>query len=171
VKTKGSLIAIGPVMSTGGWHTWWTSRGLAQALGAVPDGSTIDLASAPDDEERVDPDSTAGLSIYSGKVSAGQWQITEASPRVTKTTLEEALAFMRELITNGRIEVRRGAERKAFDKAVEEYIFTEESITFTGDVAILGEGDERMQLMLAPSVFRVRFGETWPFDVAADDEE
>jgi hypothetical protein len=90
---------------------------------------------------------------------------------VTKTTLEEALAFMRELITNNRIQVRKGDERKAFDKAVEECVFEEDSITFKGDVATLGEPDERMQLMLAPSAFRVRFGQTWPFDVEADDDE
>ena len=171
VKSKAATItAIGPVANTSGWHTWWTSRAAAKALGAFPDGSSIDLSCLPDQAERNDPESKAGMALYSGKVSGGKWLVGEASPRVSAETLQEALAFMRELLTNNRMQVRKGPERKAFDKAVEEYVFEEDSVTFKGDVATLGEPDERNQLMLAPSVFRIRFGGAWPADVEGDDE-
>ena len=156
---------MGPAANTAGWHTWWTSRAVAQALGAVPDGSSIDLACRPDHTEGKDPESRAGMALYSGKVSGGKWLVSEASPKASAKTLQEALAFMRELLTNNRIHVRKGPERQAFDKAVEEYVFEEDAVTFEGDVATLGERDERNQLMLAPSVFRLRFGDTWPADV------
>jgi hypothetical protein len=171
VKRKAATItAIGPVMSTGGWHTWWTSRAAAQALVAVPDGTTITLASAPDQTERTDPESTSGLGLYEGKVSGGKWQVSEASPRVSAKTLREALAFMHELLDN-RFQVRKGPERKAFDAAVAMWVFEEDAIVWNGDVASLEEPDDRTLLMIGPSVFRTRFGDTWPFDVEEDDEE
>jgi hypothetical protein len=166
VKTKsGGITGIGPVPAARGWQTWWTSRAAAQALGAVPDGSTITVASAPDQSAG---ESRAGLSLYEGKVTGGKVQIVEASPKVTSKTLEDALAFVRGVLSTNRMQVRAGAERTAFDKAVEEYVFEEDSVTWKGDVATLGEPDERMQLMLAPSVFRLRFGDTWPSDPAED---
>jgi hypothetical protein len=169
VRSSASLTAIGPVTNTGGWHTWWTSRAVARALGAIPDGSTITLASLPDQAERTDPDSTAGIALYEGSVGGGRLQVKEASPKVTAETLEDALAFVRELVSNNRIELRSEEEREAFEKAVEMWIFGESTVTWDGNVATLGEPDERTQLLLAPSVFRIRFGTTWPFD--QDDDQ
>ena len=37
VVSKGrSMIAIGPVRNSGGWHIWWTARSVATALDAIP---------------------------------------------------------------------------------------------------------------------------------------
>jgi len=90
---------------------------------------------------------------------------------VTAETLENALAFVRELISHNRVQLRSDAERQAFEKAVEMWMLEGSTVTWDGNVATLGEPDERIQLMLAPSVFRIRFGTTWPFDDDDEDEE
>jgi hypothetical protein len=168
-KDNGRVIAIGPVLNTGGWHTWWTSRAVAQALGAIPDGSTMELAAAPDDEERIDPDSVAGRVLYGGVVRDGQWQVGEASPKVERGTLEQALTFLRDLLFDNRMQVREGDERKAFDTVAEMFSPEEDSLRWKGDVVSLAEPDERMHLLLSPPVFRRRFADAWPMD--ADDED
>src|SRR5262245_11988486 len=47
VSKNKATTAIGPVRNTGGWHVWWTSRWLAEALTPIADGSEIYLAMAP----------------------------------------------------------------------------------------------------------------------------
>jgi hypothetical protein len=126
----------------------------------------------PDLAERVDPDSRAGIAIYEATVSGGRCLVKEASPKVSARTLEDALAFVRELISSNRMQVRGDPERHALEKAAEVWTFgNTTTVSWDGDVASLGEPDERMQLMLAPSVFRVRFGGTWPSDADGDDDE
>jgi len=167
---SGALTAIGPVSNTGGWHTWWTARAVAKALGPIPDGSTVTFACLPDRAERIDPDSKAGIALYEATVGDGKCQVKEASPKITAATLGDALAFVRDLISDNRIRVRSDAERRALEKAVEMWTFGGSTVTWDGQVATLGEPDERMQLLLAPSVFRLRFGTTWPFDAEDEDE-
>jgi hypothetical protein len=170
VVPKGAVTAIGPVVNTGGWHTWWTSRDVAKALGSIPDGSTIDLAVLPDDAEREDPTSLAGRALYSGTVSAGAWHVSEASPRVSRDTLEQALTFLRELLLHNRMHVREGSERQAFDAVAEVFSPGEGSLRWEGDVVSLSEPDERMHLILSPPVFRARFGDLWPMDAEEEDD-
>ena len=66
--------------------------------------------------------------------------------------------FVRGVVVHGRIDVRPGAERQAFDAAAATYSPEEGSLVWRGDVVELAEWDERMVLMLASPVFRVRFG-------------
>jgi hypothetical protein len=172
VISKGDAVtAIGPVVNTGGWHTWWTSRDVAKALDRIPDGSTIDLAMLPNDAEREEPASTSGRALYSGTISGGKWLVSEASPRISRDALEQALTFLRELLLNNRMQVRDGPERKAFDAAAEVFSPEQGSLRWDGDVVSLAEPDERMHLMLSPPVFRSRFGNVWPVDPAEEEEE
>ena len=165
-KAGGGITAIGPSHDAGGWTIWWTARTVG-ALDSIADGAILTLAMTPrlDYDETLDP--AVGRAIYLGKVVGGKVQVGEASPSVGHDTLEQALAFVRDVVTNGRISVRRGAERAAFDAAVESYVFEEDSVTWDGDTATLGEPDERTLLLLASAVFRVRFAGVWP--MAATD--
>ena len=169
VVPKGrSMTAIGPVKNSGGWHVWWTARSVAAALGPIPDGSSIDVAMAPrlDDDEDLRPE--VGRALYSGTVTQGRFEITHASPRVAHDTLAAAIAFVRDLSTHGRMTVRGGAERAAFDEAAEMFSPEEGSLVWEGDVVRLADPDERTLLLLASKVFRLRFGDQWAVD--SDDD-
>jgi hypothetical protein len=174
ITKRGSVTAIGPVMNSGGWHTWWTARDVANVLTAIPDGATIDFAMMPNAEERENPDSPVGRALYSGRASGGVWQISEASPRVTRATLEQALAFARDLV-NGRIQVRDASDRKILDAAIETWLLPDqlETVRWQGNVMSLAEPDERLMIMVGGPLFRSRFGDTWPMDVEEelDDDE
>jgi hypothetical protein len=160
-KAGGGITAIGPSPDAGGWTIWWTARTVG-ALAGVADGAILTLAMTPrlDYDDTLDP--AVGRAIYEGRVAGGKVQVGEASPTVGYDTLEQALAFVRDVVSYGRISVRRGAERAAFDAAVESYVFEEDSVTWDGDTAMLGEPDERTLLLLASAVFRVRFAGVWP---------
>jgi hypothetical protein len=164
VTSKGSgITAIGPSHDAVGWQFWWTARTVA-ALAGVPEGSTITLATAPrlDYDDTLDP--AVGRAIYEGKVAGGLLLVGEASPTITRDTLEQALAFVRDAAKHGRVTVQRGAERTAFDAAVDSYVFDEDPLTWDGNAASLGEPDERTIVMLASAVFRVRFAAQWRMD-------
>jgi len=172
VVSKGrSMTAIGPVQNTGGWHVFWTARSVAAALGTLPEGSSLDVAMAPrlDYDEELDP--AIGRALYSGTVKGGVFEITHASPRITRDALDGALAFVRELALNGRLLVRAGAEREAFDKAFEAYAVMMGPVAWEADFVRLEEPDERSLLMLAANVFRVRFADRWPANAIEEDEE
>jgi len=170
VSKGGSVIAIGPVANTGGWHVWWTARWVAQALAAIPDGSEITLAMAPrlDDVGAEDANPAVGRALYAGKVAGGVWQIAEASPKVSRDTLEQAIAFTRGVVSDGRLGVQPGSERKAFDAEAKIYASFSGPFVWDGDVVSLAEPDERTMLILAGKVFRVRFAEQWPLDIEDD---
>ncbi|HEU4389281.1 MAG TPA: hypothetical protein VFV34_15870, partial [Blastocatellia bacterium] len=112
VMKKGrSITAIGPPPDARGWLLWWAARSAAETLAGVPDGSTIDFAMAPRND---DTNPAIGRALYSGPVSGGAWQLTHASPAVEGVALDEALSFVRDL-ASGRLHVRGGAERDAFE--------------------------------------------------------
>src|SRR5688500_3516968 len=117
-----------------------------------------------------DTDAAVGRARYSGTVSGGKWQITEASPRVSRDTLEQAPSFARDLAQHGRLRVR-GAERKAFDSGARMYLFETNTLKWEGDMVSLEEPEERMLLMLAGPVFKARFGNQWPVDPEEPDED
>jgi hypothetical protein len=173
VVPKGrTMTAIGPVKNTGGWHVWWTARSVAAALGPIPDGSSIDVAMAPrlDDDDELNPE--VGRALYSGTMKDGRFEITHASPHIDRDTLAAAFAFVRELATNGRLSVRSGAERTAFDLQAEMFSPEEGSLVWEDDVVHLAEPDERTLILLASKVFRLRFGNQWTVDSdEADDED
>ncbi len=174
VIAKGKArTAIGPVANTGGWHVWWTSRAAAKAQAGLPNGSTITLACAPIRERAGDDDGNpqVGLALYEGTVRGNDVQLAEASPRATHDTLLEAIAFVRDLEQHGRMQVRAGAERKAFDAAAR--IFSPEvgSLSWNGDVMTLAEPDDRTALLLGGPVFRIRFADQWPMDAEEEDED
>jgi hypothetical protein len=171
VAKRGTMTAIGPVKNTGGWHVWFTARSAGAALGAIPEGSSIDIAMAPirDDDDEHDP--AIGRARYSGTVNGGVFRIEEASPGIDRDMLAAALAFVRDLAFEGRLTVRDGPEREAFDSAAEIYSPEEDSLEWDDDVVRLAEPDERTMLILASSVFRVRFGRQWPVDVDEEDDE
>jgi len=172
VVPKGRTMSdIGPVKNTGGWHVWWTARSVAAALGAIPDGSSIDVAMAPrlDDNDELDPE--VGRALYSGVIKAGQLEMTHASPHVDRDTLAAAVDFVRELAVNGRVTVRGGAEREAFDQQAQIFSPEEDSLVWEGDVVHLAEPDERTLILLASKVFRLRFGHQWTVDSDEDEED
>ena len=165
VISKGrGVTAIGPARGSRGWQIWWAARDVATTIAGIPDGSTIDLATAPRLDDDPDLDPSAGRELYSGKTLGGLWHITEASPRISRDTLEQALTFARDVAMRGRLTVQRGAEREAFDSVAEMFSAEEGSLVWEGDVVRLAEADERMLLLLASPVFRVRFASQWPMD-------
>jgi len=172
VVPKGrSMTALGPVANTGGWHAWWAARWVAAALVGIPEGSSIDVAMAPRLDYDADLDPAVGRALYSGTVKGGLFEITHASPRITRDTLASAVTFARDLAVDGRMTVRPGAEREAFDKAHKMFALVSGPVVWEGDVVRLAEPDERSLLMLADKVFRVRFGDQWPVDVDEEDED
>ena len=123
------------------------------------------LENKDDDEDR---NPAAGRALYSGTVSGGRWQMTDASPAVPRDTLDDAMAFVRDVAKAGRLPVRSGPEREAFDAAAAVFSPEEDSLRWEGGVVQLSEPEERTLLLLAGPVFRARFGAQWPVD--ADDE-
>jgi hypothetical protein len=67
-------------------------------------------------------------------------------------------------VVHGRIHVRPGAEREAFDAAAAIHSPEEGSLVWNEDVVELSEWVERMVLILASAVFRVRFATVWEVD-------
>jgi hypothetical protein len=171
VAKTGGVTAIGPVANTGGWHVWWTARWVAQALTGVPDGAELTMGMAPrlDDTGSSDTDPAIGRALYNGTVKSGNFEITHASPAISSATLNEALAFAREVVRNGRLQVRAGAERKAFDPAARMFAREPGAVVWDGDIMHLAEPDERTMIILAGKVFRVRFGDRWPVDREEDE--
>ena len=112
-----------------------------------------------------------GRALYSGKTSDGNWQIAEASPQVAHDMLDQAIAFTRDLATGGRLRVRRGPERDALEAAAAIYSPEDGSLLWDGDAVRLAEPDERMLLMLAAPVFRVRFADQWRADSVEPEDE
>jgi len=168
----GSTWAIGPPPNTGGWFTWWSARHAAKSLVDVPDGSTLDLAMAPDLEDPDAPDEVAviGRALYSGVVKSGIWHIGEASPAVTRETLDAALGFVHDLVAHGRITVRGEEEQRAFDVTAAKHALISGPLLREGDSVRLAEPEERSTLILATPVFRKRFGAHWPADPTDSDE-
>lgn len=166
--------AIGPVANTGGWHTWWTSRSVAESLGNVPDGSEIDLAMVPTldiGEEGRDP--RVGRALYSGIVKDGAWEVAYASPKVSKDALEAAVEFARDVAIHSRLRVRPGPERQAFDAKAEMYGPMMGAVHWEadGETMRLADPDERMLIMLATPVFRARFADVWPVEPEEEDDD
>jgi hypothetical protein len=167
VRKGGSITAIGPAPDAGGWQLWWTARTISAALGAVPDGATVDLAMSqkPDElEDTEDTNPAIGRALYSGPVSSGTWAVIEASPSVSRETLQDALGFVRDLVQHRRIRVRGAAEREAFDAAALIYAPEEGLVRWDGDTASISDDDDRTLLLLAGPVFRARHGGQWPSD-------
>ncbi|MGH7460508.1 MAG: hypothetical protein ACREMA_05715 [Longimicrobiales bacterium] len=65
----------------------------------------------------------------------------------------------------------RKAERAAFDAEAEMSLFEGDSLMWDGDIVHFKEPDERMLLMLAEPVFRMRFGHQWPVDEEEPDDD
>ena len=171
VSKSGSMTSIGPVQNTGGWHVWWTARSATAALAALPDGSSIDMAMAPRLEDDDEGDPAIGRALYSGVTRNRFVEIRQASPKIDHNTLASAIAFARDLAVSGRISVRAGAERAAFDQGAAMYLFEQDSLVWSGDVVHLAEPDERTLLILAGPVFRVRYGAQWPMDAVEDEDD
>jgi hypothetical protein len=161
VTKNASVTALGPPADAAGWLLWWSARMAAATLTAIPDGSTIDLAMAARLDYDAEADPAVGRALYSGTVIGGRWRLEDASPAIDRATLEN--------VTEGAVPVRGDAEREAFDRAVESYVFEEESVQWSGDTARLSEPDERTLLLLAGPVFRVRFGAQWPCDPVEEE--
>jgi hypothetical protein len=81
------------------------------------------------------------------------------------------VTFLRELLSNNRMQVRAGPERQAFDAVAEVFSPEAGSLRWEGDVVSLSEPDERMHLILSPPVFRARFGDVWPMDAEEEDDD
>ena len=159
VKPGAALTAIGPVANTGGWHTWWASRLVAQALGPVPDGSTLTFACLVDREEGKDTHPARGMALYEARVSGGQLQVGEAAPKVSAETLQQALTFVREMIAN-RFHVE-AAERKKFEKDARTNFVPDDGLVWNGEIASLADPDDRTLILLGTRMFRKRFASTW----------
>ena len=128
----------------------------------------------PDGSPRLDLDPNAkpevGRALYSGNTSGGKWQITHASPHIAHDTLEQALAFVRDLALNGRLQVRPD-DRAALPAALEMSFVDEDALEWDGDAVRLPEPDERSLIMMAAPIFRARFGAYWPVDVEEPDDD
>jgi hypothetical protein len=116
-----------------------------------------------DDEESA----AVGRALYSGIVSGDSWQITEASPAIVRDTLADALTFVSELVTHGRLRVRSDLERQAFETAAADFSPEDGSLVWDGDTVRLAQRDERTLLLLAVPVFQARFSGQWPADTVA----
>ncbi len=170
VPSGPSVTEVGPAENMGGWWMLWTARDAAQVLSGVPDGSTVDMAIAPDVEgDETDP--AVGRARYRGTIRSGKWQVAEASPRVDAAMLKDALAFVRRLVEYGRIPVQDGPEREAFEEAAGIYSPEEDSLVWNGSSVGLAEPEERTLILLAGPVFQTRFGHQWPVDRDDDDED
>lgn len=164
-KGRGTW-AFGPPGNTGGWFTWWSARLAAQALKGLPDGATIDLAMLRDDDEDAPG---IGRLIFSGTVKGGTWHVTESGPAIPRATLEDAIAFLRQIAEGASVTPRNAGERAELDRVAEEFGFSD--LAWEGDTVRPEDGDERTAILLAQPVFRTRFAGAWPMDPVSEDED
>jgi hypothetical protein len=166
-----STWAIGSPPGYVGWSLWDGFREAVACLGSIPDGTTLELATAPrDSDEDDDCDPAVGRTFFGGTVDAGVWRIAEVSPAVDAGTLGAALAFAREVFANERLTVRGPGERRALDAAAELFVWPPDELVWDGDVVRQVEPDARTLLLLAHQVFRARFAGHWPCDPLDADE-
>lgn len=152
-----------------GWYRYWGARAASPHLVTLPDGATLELATAaPPGGAGEDGDPAVGRARFGGTVTGGTWRIDRASPAVAASVLADALAFVRALVEEGAVEVRGDEERAALEQETGWY---GESLAWDGDRARLAEEDPRTILLVAQPVFRMRFGEHWPCDVEEEDDD
>ncbi len=167
--------ALGPPPNAGGWFTWNAAQIAASGLTDLPDGATLILAMAPDrdDEPSLDDevDPAVGRALYSGQIQDGIWRISEASPAVSRETLDAALAFVAELVEHAHISVHGADEQRVLKATAAMYLLPNNSLVWDGETVQLAEPDQRMLIMLAEPVFRTRFAAQWPSDPIDADEE
>ena len=167
VANPGATTAIGPSPENGGWWQMWSARSVAAALAGVPDGSTIELATASRSSD--DGNRAIGRARYRGVVREGRWALAEASPGIDRDTLTDALDFMHALTVNREIPFRSAAEREALENTAAIYSPEEGSLEWKDAAVRVVDDDERTLLMLASPVFRTRFGQQWACDIEDDD--
>jgi hypothetical protein len=171
VVSFGDTTALRPSSDMGGWGLWRGAREASAVLATVPEGSSIELAMAPHERfgEEVDPQ--IGRARYRGEILGGRLQLTEASPAIDRATLADALAFVRDVVTNEQIPVRSQEERRAFDNNAAMYCPEEDRLIWEGELVRLFASDDRMLILLAQPVFRTRFGAQWKCDADEEDED
>ena len=140
---------------------------LAAKLSALPDGTTLEISSAPmaadfDDEEG----SEAGLQRYRGTLTNGQWHIASAYPAIPSATLLQALALAHEASTLNTIQLVDATEGEAAIKRYEA-IYGDEAIQeykprIADGVIKLKTHDPGLLLLLGAALFALRFHDHWP---------
>ena len=168
IPLPGAVTALGPSPENGGWWLMWSARSVASALAGVPEGSTIELATARQSDDD-DGNPAIGRARYRGLVRDRRWSLVEASPGIDRATLTDALEFMRALTADREVPFRNAAEREALEQNAAIYSPEEGSLEWQDTAVRVVDDDERTLLLLAGPVFRVRFGEQWACDIDDDD--
>jgi hypothetical protein len=158
----------GPPPNYGGWAMLTALATAGRNLAGLPDGARLELATRDTDGAQ----SKAGRLWFAGSVQGGQWRITHASPRVAAAVLQDALAFARELLLDGRLTVRGEEERAIVASELEEmgFLFGEPA-EWQGDTLRFEREKDRVRCMIAGRLFRHRYGDVWslPEPDAHDD--
>lgn len=172
----GGVTGLGPIPNQAGWGLWWAARSATRALGDLPDGAELRLATLPFVDDAYGDDAPShspevARTLFSGTVHDGLWRIDEASPAVSGEALRAAVAFVRDIAQAARLTVRAGEEREAFDEAAEMFAAGEGELVWSGSTVALAAPEERTLILLAGPVFRVRFADTWTMGPEDEDED
>jgi hypothetical protein len=137
-------------------------RLITEQLPALPDGTVIELLTAP----RPDPTwrRDVGVHRYRGPVRGGVWQITDAYPAVDRAELREALDFSALAGEGVSLPLRNAAEgeRARALAAQEDYLYNRNPLVITADRIGLTTPDPMLLAFVASYVFRTRWAALWP---------
>lgn len=159
IECRGVEYRVGPPENLGGWAMLSSLVTVGQMLAALPDGALLELATrvAVDPGEAVD--SASGRLFLKGRVIDGRLRIAEASPPSPRGTLEDAMAFARELLMDQEIRVRDAVERAVVDGALGACAASFDSPPPRwGDQRLsLAGADSRLSCLIARPLFRHRY--------------
>ncbi len=151
------------------WELMASLKGLRDALGAIPDGSRVEVVF-----HNEDGDCTAGNHRYFGDVLGGQWRITDAGPAVDRANLSDALALSAACDTGGPIAAASSEEADAvFDAArvAFEDVGMADDLRREGLNLSVGDCHYADQTILAQCFFRARHAGSWNVAEAMAAEE
>jgi hypothetical protein len=168
-EARDGEVRAGPPEQMNGWPMLSAMVMTGQHLSSLPDGTTLEVAMAPDIDQCDDDDPSIGRLRLRGTVRGGTFYIAEASPRVSGDTLRAALAFTHQLFINERIEVHGPEERATVEASIEEWraLAKAPGPSWKGDICELKGCDERLCCLIGAPLFRQRFGGTWPMSAPA----
>jgi hypothetical protein len=169
VTREGDTLRVGFAQTPGWMSAIRAVAALGGPLARLPDGSTLELLCAPDPEiQEADPD--AGVQRYRGVVKAGVWAIGDSFPAVAAATLREGLAFAAAVEEGAPLALRDEAEAERVTEILrrDASLFDDNPLVVKGLRIGARKKDAMIAHTIGAAIFRTRWSDVWPCEVADD---
>jgi len=152
------------------WAQLSAVKAVADKLKAIPDGSVLELLTAPEPDPEQHRD--YGVHRYRGGVRGGAWQIAETYPALESSLLREALAFSAAVDGGESVPLQDAAEgEKAIALSKEDdCLFRDNPIVVRKNSIGLKKKDAGLLHFVAGYVFDVRWAHLWPGWVEPEED-